>query len=288
MGCKGTNAFTSNEQTVYINDIPANQLENWLGMESERFRKPVLRIFHTELEAVYEEKNRSLDNDDDKAFEMLFANLYPNHTYGTQTTIGTIDHLKNPSLKEINKYYNKYYVPNNMAIILSGDFNPDIAIKIIEEKFSYMQSKPIDPYKFGADAPIKNPIVKEVFGPKSESLYLAWKFKGGITTKDADMVKIVNLLLSNGKAGLMDLNLNQKQKVLSASGFDYPLNDYTSHILFGEAKEGQPLEEVSKLLLEQVDMLKKGEFPDWLLKAVITDLKYAQTKKLEENSGRAF
>jgi predicted Zn-dependent peptidase len=76
IGAQGTNAFTSFEQTVYVNDIPNNQIDKWLTIESERFRNPVFRIFHTELEAVYEEKNRGLDNDGEKVFEALFAELF--------------------------------------------------------------------------------------------------------------------------------------------------------------------------------------------------------------------
>ena len=133
LGAKGTNAYTSFEKTVYINDIPSNQLEKWLKLEAERFRFPVFRLFHTELEAVYEEKNRSLDSDGSKLFESLFDGLFPKHQYGQQTTIGTIEHLKNPSLTEIRKYFNKYYVPNNMALCLSGDFDYDETIRLIEK-----------------------------------------------------------------------------------------------------------------------------------------------------------
>ena len=88
--------------------MKSNQIEKWLKIEAERFRMPVFRLFHTELETVYEEKNRALDSDGSKMFEALMSGLFPNHQYGTQTTIGTINHLKNPSLKEIRKYYNKY------------------------------------------------------------------------------------------------------------------------------------------------------------------------------------
>ena len=118
IGAQGTNAFTSYEQTGYVNNIPSNQLEKWLIIEGERFRNPVMRIFHTELEAVYEEKNRSLDNDYRAMYTALFQGLFQKHNYGKQTTIGTIDHLKNPSIVKIRNYYNQYYVPNNMAICL--------------------------------------------------------------------------------------------------------------------------------------------------------------------------
>ena len=90
MGAQGTNAFTSFEQTVYTDDVPSASLDKYLAVQAERFRNPVLRIFHTELEAVYEEKNRTLDNDGRKVSETLFSNLFQKHNYGLQTTIGTV------------------------------------------------------------------------------------------------------------------------------------------------------------------------------------------------------
>ena len=79
MGAQGTNAFTSFEQTVYTDDIPANATDKYLKVQGERFRNPVFRIFHTELEAVYEEKNRGLDNDGRKVNEALFSELFKNN-----------------------------------------------------------------------------------------------------------------------------------------------------------------------------------------------------------------
>ena len=143
IGAKGTNAYTSNEKTVYINDIPSNQIEKWLKLESERFRNPIFRLFHTELETVYEEKNRGLDDDGRKLFYEMLDAVFPNHQYGQQTTIGTIKHLKNPSLKEIQKYYDKYYVPNNMAICISGDFESESMIELIDKYFGGFESKEV-------------------------------------------------------------------------------------------------------------------------------------------------
>ncbi len=287
IGGQGTNAFTSFDQTVYVNDIPANQVENFLKIEAERYRKPVLRLFHTELEAVYEEKNRGLDNDNSKVWEAIFAGLFQNHTYGTQTTIGTIDHLKNPSMREIMKYFNANYVPNNMAICLSGDFDPDATIKLIDKYFGSMPSKPVEAYTFVKEQPITKKVTKEIIGPDAANLAMAWRFNGA-DSKDADMITLINSLLSNGRAGLLDLNLNQQQKVLNSGSFAYVLKDYSTHILFGEPKEGQKLEEVEKLLLDQMDLIKKGTFPDWLMSAVITDMKLQKTKELESNQSRAM
>lgn len=287
IGAEGTNAFTSHDETVYINDIPNNQINNWLKIEGERFRKPVLRLFHTELEAVYEEKNMCLDDDNDKGWEALMEGTFQKHTYGTQTTIGTIDHLKNPSMKEIMKYYEKNYVPNNMAIIMSGDFDPDKTILEIEKHFGKLPAKPVEPYKFEKEAPITSKIVKEVTGPEAESLVMSWRFDGA-DSKDADMIQVVNALLSNNTAGLMDINLNQAQKVISSAAFAYILKDYSMHAFTATPKAGQSLEEAEKLILEQIELLKKGEFPDWLMEAVITDMKFHKTKSLENNVNRAM
>ncbi len=287
LGAVGTNAFTSFDETVYVNDIPSNQIENWLKIEEERFRKPVLRLFHTELEAVYEEKNRGLDSDQNKVYEALMSGLFAKHTYGTQTTIGTIEHLKNPSLKEIMNYYNKNYVPNNMAIIMSGDFDPDKTILEIEKHFSKTKTTPVEPFTFEKETPITSKIVKEIVGPDAANVSLAWRFNGA-GTKDADMITLINSLLSNGKAGLLDLNLNQAQKLQSSGGFPYILKDYSAHFLFAEPKTGQSLEEVEKLLLEQLEVLKKGEFSEDLMRGVITDIKFQKTKALEDNNQRAM
>jgi len=99
---------------------------------------------------------------------------------------------------------------------------------------------------------------------------------------------MINQIMANGQAGLMDLNLLQQQKVLSAGAFDYILKDYSAHIFYANAREGQSLEDVRDLLLEQLEKLKNGEFEDWLLQAVIKNMKWSRMKTYERNRGRAF
>lgn len=287
IGAQGTNAFTSFEQTAYINDIPANQIDNWLKIEAERFRNPILRIFHTELEAVYEEKNRALDSDDDKVFELLFEKLFQKHNYGQQTTIGTIEHLKNPSLKEIRNYFHKNYVPNNMCIIMAGDLNPDELIAKIDKAFSYMQPKPVSKYTFEKEQEIVKPIEATVLGPDAEYVSMGFRFPGA-DSKEATMLNLMSSILSNGNAGLMDLNLVKKQKVLEASAGAYTLQDYSVLFIDGKAKEGQSLEEVKTLMLEQINLLKTGNFDEDILKAIINNYKKTLIQQRESNSGRAF
>ncbi|NVO19058.1 MAG: insulinase family protein [Bacteroidetes bacterium] len=287
IGAKGTNAFTSTEETVYINDIPSNEIDNWLKIESDRFSNPVFRIFHTELEAVYEEKNMSLDRDGDKVEEELYAGLFSKHPYGTQTTIGTIEHLKNPSLKSLKQYFTDRYAPNNMALVMAGDFDPDSIIGKINKSFSVLEKKKVEHFVSPVEDPITKPIVKEVVGPDAESVTIGFR-TGGIHTPDADLVSLCSDILSNGKAGLIDLNLKLAQKVLSANAGAEVQTDYSTLVLTGKPKEGQKLEEVKDLLLDQIQKLKSGEFPDWLVPAILNNMKLSRIKQQESNNARAM
>lgn len=286
MGAQGTNAFTSFEQTVYTDDVPSASLDKYLAVQAERFRNPVLRIFHTELEAVYEEKNRTLDNDGRKVSEALFSNLFQKHNYGLQTTIGTVEHLKNPSLIEIRKYFNKYYVPNNMGIILSGDFNPDEVIAKVDKAFSYMQPKPFDKYTFQPEDAITAPIVKEIVGPDAENLTIGYRLPGN-KDKDALLADLVGQILTNGRAGLLDLNLVKKQKLLRASAFTYSLIDYGILYLSAAPTSGQSLEDVKALVLNEIENLKKGNFDDQLITSIINNIKKNKIYETEKYGDRA-
>ena len=286
MGAQGTNAFTSFEQTVYTDDVPSASLDKYLAVQAERFRNPTLRIFHTELEAVYEEKNRTLDNDGRKVSETLFSNLFQKHNYGLQTTIGTVEHLKNPSLIEIRKYFNKYYVPNNMGIILSGDFNPDEVIAKVDKAFSYMQPKPFDKYTFQPEDAITAPIVKEIIGPDAENLTIGYRLPGN-KDKDALLADLVGQILTNGRAGLLDLNLVKKQKLLRASAFTYSLIDYGILYLSAAPTSGQSLEDVKALVLNEIENLKKGNFDDQLITSIINNIKKNKIYETEKYGDRA-
>ncbi len=286
LGATGTNAYTWFEQTVYTNKIPSNELNKWIDLEKERFGTLVLRLFHTELEAVFEEFNRGQDNDFRKTYAAMLDGLFPNHPYGQQTTIGTAQHLKNPSMVDINNYFNKYYVPNNMAVILVGDLEFDATIKKINETFGTFEKKELTHPTLPKEEAITAPISKEVFGPTAENISIAFRSKG-VNTEEQKFVTLCDMILANGNAGIIDLNLNQKQAVQRASCSPTFLNDYGYHTFTGSPKEGQTLDEVKDLLLAQVERLKKGEFDEWMIDAVVNDLKLSQTRQYENNTALA-
>lgn len=286
IGAQGTNAFTSFEQTVYTEDIPSNAVDKFMKVQAERFKNPVFRIFHTELEAVYEEKNRTLDNDNRKVSELLLANLFKNHNYGKQTTIGTVEHLKNPSLLEIRKYFNTYYVPNNMGIIISGDFDPDVMIKKVDDYFSPLQNKPVPKYTFKPEEPITAPVEKEVYGPDAEFVAIGYRIPG-VHSKDAILADLTGQILTNGRAGLIDLNLVKKQKLLRAQASADVLIDYGYLYLSGTPTMGQKVEDVKTLMLGEIDNLKKGKFDDDLLTSIVNNQKKAMMQITEKYGQRA-
>ena len=285
IGAKSTNAFTNYGVTAYMNDIPVNELKKWIEMESERFRNPVLRLFHTELETVYEEFNMYQDMDDMRLNNALMSGLYPTHPLG-RDIIGFPEHLKNPSMVNIMKFYHTWYVPNNMVFVLSGDIDCDETIKLIDGTFGKYESKELPKNEFPKEAAITSPVIKEVVGPEAEQVQFAYRFNG-YHSSDRKFVTLIDYILSNSVAGLIDLDLNQQQKVLKAgSGSSFEM-DYGYHLFMGTPRQGQKLEEVRDLLLAEINKVKKGEFDDWLIQASVNNLKLEKIRQNESN-GRAF
>lgn len=285
LGGRLVNASVSTEYTNYYSDLPSNQLGNWLKLEAERFRNPIMRIFHTELEAVYEEKNLSLDNDVRQLREALYAALFAKHNYGQQTTIGTIEHLKNPSLQKIKEYFEHYYVPNNMAICFAGDIDPDQTIALVDQYFGQWASSPVSHPRFSPENNISTPIIREVYGPEEEQLMIGFRFPE-FKSQTTPILRMVDMILANSSAGLIDINLNQQQKLQKGNSFLRLMNDYSMHILEATPKDEQSLEKVKELLLGQIELVKSGNFDEALMEAIVNDFEVREMKESENNERR--
>jgi predicted Zn-dependent peptidase len=288
IGADGTNAWTSSDETVYTEDIPSNQIDNWARIQADRFRHVVIRGFHTELETIYEEKNMSLTQDSRKIWEALDKALYPNHPYGKQTTLGSQEHLKNPSITNVKKYHDVYYVPNNIAICLSGDFDPDEMVATIEKYFGDWQpTASVPQLQYGEEAPISSPIVVDVYGQEAEMLAMGWRLPGASDLETSAVAEIAGSILSNGQAGLIDMDINQQQKALYLSAGTNPRPDYGEFLIMGRPKAGQSLEQLRDLSLEELAKLRAGDFDEGLIAATINNIKLSKMSQLENNSSRA-
>ena len=287
IGSEGTNAYTSNDVTCYVENIPSNELDTWAKVQGDRFQNMVIRGFHTELEAVYEEYNIGLSSDWRKMYAALFAKLFPTHPYGTQTTIGLGEHLKNPSITNIKNYFNKYYVPNNVAICLSGDLNPDETVAAIEKYFgNWKPSAHIDVPQFPVQPTLTAPVDTTIIGKEAPSFFMGWRAEAS-NSLQMDTLEIVAQLLSNGAAGLFDLDLTQKLKVQEVGAGVSDMNDYSVFYIYGQPKKGQTLQEARALALSEVEKLKKGEFSDDLLPSIINNYKRYYYTELDKNQFRA-
>ncbi|MBT8147339.1 MAG: insulinase family protein, partial [Gammaproteobacteria bacterium] len=285
MGAGGLNAHTSYEETVYKVGLPSNRLEQWAEIESDRFVEPVFRLFHTELETVYEELNRSLDNRDRVILYATDELLYKQHPYGQQPTIGKSEHLKNPSLVYIQQYFDTYYIPNNMAIFISGDIDPDATIQLISDNFGHWEPKELPEVGPWDEEPLQGAERRTVYYPGEEQVQLAFRTAAN-GSEDTEALMMLDMILDNRTAGLINLNLNQAQQVQGAGSYPRFLNDYGSQQLWGVPKAGQTLEEVEALLLEQLALIKSGEFEDWIIPAIVNDFKKSQKASLESNTAR--
>ena len=225
MGGTKLNAGTGRDMTIFYNLFPPNQLEKWLELYSHRFINPVFRSFQAELEVVYEEKNMYADNFGTHMIETFLFYFFKNHPYGQQTLIGTIEDLKNPSLTKMYDFFKTYYVPNNMALVLSGDFNNDEVIPVIKENFGKWlrgdvpesveyKEEPFNGREFheGKYSPIK----LEILGFRTVT-------KGHL---DEPALEICNRILSNqDQTGLLD-KLSLDNKIMMAQVIPMPFKDH--------------------------------------------------------------
>ena len=269
MGGKGLNAGTSYDQTIYFNSFPSNQLSKWMDVYVERFRNPVFRLFQSELEAVYEEKNMYGDSPIAGFQEYLFREAFGEHPYG-RPIIGYTEHLKNPQPTKMHEFYNTYYVANNMTLILVGDFNIEEAEAMAAEKFGTWRSGEVPPMPKYNLPSYKGAVTKEV---RMTPIKLGALVFPGLKNSDPDMVPLSMAceIFFNGQTGLAD-KLMLDGKIMAAMLMPLSLEDYGVNLMLYIPKLlGQSHESAEALIFECLDQLKKGEFSDDLFEAVRMD-----------------
>ncbi|MCB9063179.1 MAG: insulinase family protein [Halobacteriovoraceae bacterium] len=281
MGGHGLNASTSKDRTNYFLTLPKNKLEQWAYIESERLKNPVFRLFQWELEIVFEEKNRALDNAFRQMLKASMDEIFQDHPY-SNTTLGTSEHLKNPRISKVQEYFDKYYVPNNTSIIITGDLNPSEVENVVNKYFTNWKYKKIPFKQYPKVRPPKSRIYKEIFHQSEPTVFMSYLIPGA-TDDDAEALTVLDMILDNAQAGLLNLNLNLNQKLKSASSFPFVFKDYGIQFLYGTPKQGQSLEEVEQLLRDQIAKVVTGDFDESLISAIINDFKKKEAQKLEDN-----
>jgi predicted Zn-dependent peptidase len=284
MGVTGLNAFTNNDATVYVSEIPKNRIAQWARVESQRYADAVFRLFWPELEAVYEEKNRSLDNPGRRAQEAFMKAMFPKHGYGWSSVLGETEHLKSPAYGDMEAFFNRYYTPGNMAILLSGDVDESV-LPVLEREFASFKRPAGDAVAPGAQPALTGRTEVQVQVPSEEGVILGWPLVSATHT-DRLAIEVMDLLLLDGQSGILARDLLIPQKVADAGCNPTFLRDAGYYQLTADALAGQSHAELEKLLLGLVDKLQRGEFTDADLATAILTADIQRQRQVESNDGR--
>ncbi len=287
MGGTGINAFTSNDVIAYFNQFPSHQINKWLEVNSHRFKNPVFRLFQSELEVVYEEKNRAMDNPFRKLIEEYFEHFWKKHPYGQQTVLGTVEHLKNPSLTKMREYYDKYYIANNMYLLLAGNFQSKNIKPQIETTFGRLRSGPppkfvdVDEESFNGREVVKNRLTPVRFG------ILGYRVPPN-SHEDSEKIQVIKNLLNNrSSTGLLD-RLSIENKLTSSSAIDgFGGSDHGSMaFIFIPKLVFQTFRGAENQVLKQIEKIKNGDFSQEFLESVKLSMIQDYETGLENVSNR--
>ena len=257
IGGNNLNAYTTYDSTEFTMDFPSENIEKAMLLERKRFDNVSLREFHTELETVYEEYNLSQNNGLSVAFDATMKEMFKNTQY-EHPIIGSSYDLKNPSIKSIREFYDKYYVANNMAIILSGNLEYADTIKMIDKYWGdYRQNNNINTLKKVATRRYLNNKSIDISVANNSGLYVAVK----INPNDETLSQFTGKLLYNGLDGIFD-KLILDHKIQAVEEDTILLNDGAVAIFKLASYSNKSLEYTNRAFLSGIKMLKDGKFED--------------------------
>jgi len=285
IGIGGLNAFTTNDATVYVTEVPKNRLAQWARVEVERYRDPVFRLFWPELEAVYEEKNGALDDPTERVYEAFMKPLFPKHGYGYGASVlGETEHLKSPAYQDMEAFFDRYYTPGNMAIQLAGDVDTSV-LPLLEQTFGTFRRPAGDAVEPGELPRLAARAEIDVSVPSDEGVLLVWQSVSA-THPDRLALELMDLLLLDGQSGMISRELLIPQKVASASSDTSFFREAGYYEIIADALDGQTHAELEQLMLGLVDKLQRGEFTDSDLAIAILTVEIQTQRLVESNEGR--
>ena len=286
-GGSGLNAYTSYDATVYLNTFSPQYIEQWAELNSERLLSPVFRLFQSELETVYEEKNMYNNELGYKAFEKLTERVMSPSQYA-YSILGSTEHLKNPRQSEMKSFFEKYYVASNMGLMLVGDFDSEAVLPVLEKTFSRIPrgEKPerlfIQPEDFKGKetfiARVKIPVIK--LG--------GFVFKS-MTQFDSDYhpFNLIVEMLSNNNTGYLS-RLQVDRQLTLADVMPFTLNEVgvTAFIIIPKIPF-QSYNKAQSLVWNEINRIKTGDFSEAMLEGAKLSLKSQYMTSLEDADSRA-
>lgn len=287
LGSTQVGAFADYDVTFYYSYFPARNMQHWIDINAERFINPVFRTFQSELEVVYEEKNRWDDDYENALYTTSQEILYPNYTYGLWPTIGKTEHLKNPSLTKMHEFFNRHYVADNMALFLVGNFDTAIAKQSIESSFSKLPSADYEPIEFPDYQPMSGERRKEISVTPFPMVSVLFPIKR-IHHKDRPALDVVIYLLSNEqKTGILDqLEVDNKVQQLNIEIDEHALSSSLNIHAVPDPKSS--LDETKSLILDEITKLKDLDYLNARLNGAKQNLIKDFWLELEDLEARAL
>ena len=287
-GGSGLNAATSYDATIYFNTFSPQYMVQWAEINSERLINPVFRLFQSELETVYEEKNMYGDFIGGQVMDTLMARYFGPHPYA-YPIIGSTKNLKNPRLTEMHKFFEDYYVASNMALILSGDFDAQQVMPILEKAFSRIRSGNapkqekvmLPPFNGRETMKVKFPI------PFIKAMGLGFR---GVSANHEDQVALniaVNLLNNANGTGYLD-KLMVEHKLMGALAINESMNE--AGILAVAIMPKlliQSYSSAEKMVWDEINRVKNGDFSDEMFNSLKLEQKRQYASSLENIDSRA-
>ena len=291
MGAKSVNAGTSYDYTFYHCSFPAYQINKWLEISSQRFINPVFRSFQSELETVYEEYNRSQDNQMNASSQFVLKKAFEGHPY-SRSIIGLPEHLKNPRLSQLIEFYNQWYVPENMVLVLVGNINAQQISGRINASFGRIPKKPMTERKVYPDLEIKGRTQYTSKVGLYPQVTLVFKGVNAGHTDETALEIALALLNNSSQTGTMD-KLVLDGELTSAGAYPVtfreqgrtfvsaiPLYDENQR-RFGSNKG------VEKKLLEAIKKIANGDFEEWKIDAIKAEMCRHFDIQMEGNEDKA-
>lgn len=288
-GGEGMNGFTTHDETAYHYSLPANRLELWAYLESERFLHPVMRQFYDERNVVIEERRMRTDSDPiGRLFEQFQAAAFQASEYH-RPTLGWMSDLNSFSATDAEKFFHEYYVPSNMVIGLAGDVKPEEAISIIEKYFGRIPAHD-KPDERNTVEPLQKSERRVVLKEMSQPVYLEGYHRPDYLSKDDAVYDAIADLMSNGRTSRLYRALVRDKKIASDSaGFTgLPGNKYPHLFAFYAFPiPGHTPEEMGQAIGAEVERLKKEDITDEELKMIKTRARATLVRVLSDNEGLA-
>ena len=288
-GGVGLNAATSADYTSYFYSFPANKLELWMSLESERFLEPVFREFYKEKQVILEERRLRTDNSPiGKMIEEFLDTAFTTHPY-KRPVIGYQEDINNLTRDDVRKFFQAYYAPNNLTIAIAGDVAPQEVETLAKTYFGRFSPQPQVATVDKPEPPQTETREVTVEFP-SQPWYLEGYHIPSLSHPDYPVYEVISELLSSGRTSRLYKSLvEEKQVALSAQGFSgFPGDKYPNLMLvYALTAPETSIDELATALRTEVETLKSEPVKPAELEQVKTQLKAGLLRTLDSNMGMA-